>query len=106
MFNTFMPYIAVAVCVMLFLWVYRGGLAKYAKELLLCLVTQAEQTYGSGMGKLKYAAVAARLYEVMPKLFKFIFSKEKVAFMIESALCEMKECINNIDTEEKNECKE
>ncbi|MEE1356826.1 MAG: phage holin, LLH family [Clostridia bacterium] len=86
-----LPYIAAMLVAVLFFAVYRGGLKKQAKQLLLCLVNTAEQTYGGGCGKLKYSAVASKLYEMMPKLFKFIFSEKMIANMIEKAVADMKE---------------
>ncbi len=91
--TTIIGYISAAVCIGLFLWVYRGGLKKYAKQLLVLLVERAEASYGSGTGKIKYSAVASKLYELMPKAFKFIFSEKAVSYMIETAVEEMKECI-------------
>ena len=81
-----LPYIAAMLVAVLFFAVYRGGLKKQAKQLLLCLVNTAEQTYGGGCGKLKYSAVASKLYEMMPKLFKFIFS-EKISFFRPVPFC-------------------
>ncbi len=101
--TTFIPYIAAALCIGLFLWVYRGGLKRYAKQLLVCLAERAEQTYGAGTGKIKYSVVAAKLYELMPKVFKFIFSEKAIAAMIEAAVTEMKECLDFGGTEQNSE---
>lgn len=87
---TCLPYVAVCAVLALVLCFYRSGLKKYARQILLCFVSSAEQTYGAGTGKLKYSAVAARLYEVMPKIFKFIFSDKCISEMIETAVSEMK----------------
>ncbi len=99
-----MPYIAALAFVVLFFAAYKGGLERYAKQLLVCLVDMAEQSYGSGTGKLKYSAVAAKLYDMMPKIFKFIFSERAIAAMIEQAVADMKKSIGKsevtLDSEE------
>ena len=94
---TYLPYLAATAVLALVLVFYRAGLKKYAKQILLCFVSSAEQTYGAGTGRLKYSAVAARLYEVMPRLFKFIFSEKCISEMIETAVGEMKKylCSDN-----------
>ncbi len=84
--------IVVFLAVAVFL-LYRSGLKKQAKQLLLCLVSTAEQTYGSKTGKLKFSAVATKLYELMPTPFKFVFSEKAIAYMIEYAVKEMKELL-------------
>ena len=101
--TTLISIIAAVVCIALFLWVYRGGLKRYARQLLLCLVERAEQTFGAGTGKLKYSAVASKLYEIMPAVFKFIFSEKAIAYMIEEAVSEMKECLKITDSDKSGE---
>lgn len=86
--------VVIAICAVSF-FLYRSGLEKYARQLLICLVTSAEQTYGEKTGKLKYSAVASKLYEIMPKVFKFIFSERAIAKMIELAVSEMKELLGS-----------
>jgi len=98
---TYLPYAAAVALTVFIICLYRAGLKKYAKQILLCFVSSAEQTYGAGTGKLKYSAVAARLYEVMPKPFKFIFSEKCISEMIETAVSEMKKYLCTSDKAEE-----
>lgn len=77
----------IAICIVL----VRKGSAKYVKQMLFYLVTQAEAEFGSGTGDLKYAAVTTWLYERIPAILKFFFTAKQIDAMIEAAVEQMKE---------------
>lgn len=79
--------IFIVICIVL----VKKGSAKYVKQMLFYLVTQAEVEFGSGTGDLKYAAVTTWLYERMPAILKFFFTAKQIDAMIEAAVDQMKE---------------
>lgn len=103
MIVTNIPYIVIIFITSLIALIYRGGLKNYAKHLLLCLVNTAEQSYGKGCGKFKYSAVAVKLYEMMPRVFRVFFSEGAISAMIESAVDEMKSVLSSINARDEGE---
>jgi hypothetical protein len=77
----------IVICIVL----VKKGSAKYVKQMLFYLVTQAEAEFGSGTGDLKYAAVTTWLYEKLPAILKFFFTAKQIDAMIEAAVDQMKE---------------
>ena len=71
----------------------RFGYVKKAKAILLCLVTEAEQKWGGGMGEVKFSAVAEMLYAKLPAAAKWLLSEKTIASLIERAVETMKTCL-------------
>lgn len=69
----------------------KKGETEILKEILFSLITKAEEEFGSGTGKLKYANVVDWLYERIPTIIKPIFTSKDLESLIESALTEAKE---------------
>lgn len=57
-----------------------------AAEMLLYLVTKAEQELGGGTGQLKYSAVSLWLYERLPSIAKLLLSAKLIDSLIEDAV--------------------
>ena len=72
--------------IILVLVLIKRGEMVILKQILFNLVTKAEQMYGDGTGKLKYAAVADWLYQRIPMVLKFLFTAKDIENMIESVL--------------------
>lgn len=68
----------------------KRGQTKKLQTILFNLVTQAEREFGSGTGKLKFAAVSDWIYQRLPLILKLLFTQEDINGMIESALEEAK----------------
>ena len=56
------------------------------KKILLSLVIEAEQIYGSGTGKLKYNYVLGKIYAMLPSVIKLFVSVETLDEMLEVAV--------------------
>jgi len=69
----------------------KKGETTILKQIVFSLVTKAEQEFGTGLGALKYAAVADMLYQRIPTLLKFLYTSKDIEKMIESTLSEAKE---------------
>lgn len=65
---------------------YKLGQREFVMCMILTFVAEAEKKFGSGTGELKYAIVTERLYEVMPKLLKLVYTKQQLDKMIEDAV--------------------
>ena len=83
--------IAVILAIVACLVLLRMGYTKQVKSVLLYLVIQAELKFGSGTGELKYAAVTAWVYERLPAVVRFMFTKKHLDRLIEEAVLRMKE---------------
>lgn len=84
-------FVLLAASVLVILWVAAGGKFRdKAKQILLALVVAAEQKYGGGTGKIKFAFVAERLYAMMPSIFQVFFSASTIGGWIEDAVTAMK----------------
>lgn len=85
-------FVVVAVIVLIIL--FKRGATKQMKDILFHLVLRAEQEYGTGTGEMKYAAVVSGLYEKVPSLASWLFTKRQINNMIEMAVVQMKEYLN------------
>lgn len=81
--------VVIAFIILVAVLIKRGEI-KILKQILFNLVTQAEQTYGDGTGKLKYAVVADWLYQRIPTVLKFLFTAKDIENLIEDVLEEAK----------------
>lgn len=69
----------------------KKGETEVLKEILFSLITKAEEEFGSGTGKLKYATVVDWLYERIPSVLKPLFTSKDLENLIETALTEAKD---------------
>ena len=81
--------IILVIAIVLFL-MYKFGMGKQVFEILLYLVSVAEDKFGGGTGELKFSAVTTWIYEKVP-IIKFIFTKKGIDKLIERAVIRMKE---------------
>lgn len=87
--------ILVVILFILFLLVLiKRGAVKQVNEILFYLVIEAESTFGSGTGELKYAAVVSWLYEKLPTIIKILFTEKQLDLLIENAVLRMKKYLN------------
>ena len=59
-------------------------------KILYALVTEAEKTYGSGTGSVKFAYVVEKAYSYLPAILKVFITYERLKQMIEDALAAAK----------------
>ena len=59
-------------------------------KILYALVTEAEKTYGSGTGSVKFAYVVEKAYSYLPAILKVFITSERLKQMIEDALAAAK----------------
>lgn len=85
----------VALFIGVLLFVYRSGKKDLVKEIVLSLVIQAEKTLGSGTGELKYAMVVERFHVALPRILKFLFTKQEIDTMIEEAVTYLKNYLSD-----------
>ena len=64
---------------------YNGQIG-IVKKILLSLVIEAEQIYGSGTGKLKYNYVLGKTYSMLPSILKLFVTEVKLDEMLEGAV--------------------
>lgn len=83
--------LVVILFLLLIVYLIKRGATKQVNEILFYLVTEAEATFGSGTGELKYAAVVAWLYEKLPTIIKILFTEKQIDNLIENAVSRMKE---------------
>lgn len=67
------------------------GKKKIIYKILLVLIDEAEEIYGSKTGKLKFSYVLEKLYAMLPATIKLFVSYKTLEKWIEKALAEMKE---------------
>ena len=60
-------------------------------KILYAFVNEAEEMYGGGTGKLKFAEVMAHIYSILPEALKVFITYDKLSAWIEEALAEAKE---------------
>ena len=89
--NNWDSILAVVIIVIAILYGLKKGETKILKEICFSLVTKAEQEFGSGLGVLKYAAVADMIYQRIPSALKVLFTSKSIEKIIESVLEEAKE---------------
>ena len=73
---------------------YKLGKKDTVKKIVLALVVQAEKTLGSGTGELKYAMVIDAIYNKLPFILRFLFTKKELDTFIEEAVSKMKELLS------------
>lgn len=73
----------------------RKGATKQVNQILFYLVIEAEKAFGGGTGKLKYSAVTTWLYERLPYILKILFTDKQIDQMIEKAVQDMKDYLEN-----------
>ena len=56
------------------------------KKILLSLVIEAEQIYGSGTGKMKYNYVLGKAYSMIPSVVKLFVTEKTLDEMLETAV--------------------
>ncbi len=61
------------------------------KNIALKWVIEAERTYGSGTGEIKYNYVVGAIYERIPFIFRVFFTEKMIDNIIENAVDYMKE---------------
>lgn len=90
--------IIVVVLVLLVLFILlKLGKKEAVKKIVLALVVQAEKNLGSGTGELKYASVVEGLYNKLPFIITFLFSKKEVNDFIEDAVIKLKDILSKDD---------
>ncbi len=67
------------------------GKKQIVYKMLLVLVDEAEEIYGSKTGKLKFSYVLEKVYAILPSTIKIFISYNTLKKWIEKALEEMKE---------------
>lgn len=86
--------IVAVVAIVSLLIIYKLGKKETVKKIVLALVVQAEKTLGSGTGELKYAMVIDALYDKIPTVLRFLFTKKEIDTFIEEAVSKMKEILS------------
>lgn len=76
----------------------KKGYSKYAKQICFYLVCEAEKEFGNSTGTLKYAAVTSWLYDKLPLICKLFFTEKQIDIMIEDAVFQMKNWLNEGET--------
>ena len=59
------------------------------KKILLSLVIEAEQIYGSGTGKMKYNYVLGKAYSMIPSVVKLFVTEQTISEMLEAAVVQL-----------------
>lgn len=77
------------ITVLIAMW--KKGYKKQVKEILLLLVIQAEKTWGSGTGAVKFSQV----YNKLPTIVTVLFTKNDIEQMINEAVEHMKNYIES-----------
>lgn len=73
---------------------YKAGKKDLVKNIVLALVVQAEKGLGSGTGELKYAMVINNLYDKLPFILRFLYSKKEIDAFIEQSVQKLKEILS------------
>lgn len=73
----------------------RFGKVDTVRKIVLSLVVQAEKTLGSGTGELKYAYVIDHLYDKLPAIISFLFTKKEIDNMIEDSVKKLKDVLSS-----------
>lgn len=81
--------VAVFVAVLVFLAV--RGKKQIVYKILYALVNEAEELFGGGTGKLKFAYVMEKAYALLPSLIKVFITYNTFSKWIEDAVVKMKE---------------
>ncbi|MTI66355.1 MAG: hypothetical protein FH753_07115 [Firmicutes bacterium] len=83
--------IIVLVFIITLIYLYKKGKKDTVKKIILALVVQAEKNLGSKTGKLKYAFVVERVYDVLPFVVRILITRKELDNMIEEAVNYLKE---------------
>ncbi|MTI68987.1 MAG: hypothetical protein FH751_01865 [Firmicutes bacterium] len=83
--------IIVLVFIITLIYLYKKGKKDTVKKIILALVVQAEKNLGSKTGKLKYAFVVERVYDVLPFVVRILIPRKELDNMIEEAVNYLKE---------------
>ena len=67
------------------------GKKEIVYKILYALVNEAENLYGSGKGKLKFAYVMEKAYAALPAVIKVVITYKTFEKWIENAVAKMKE---------------
>lgn len=86
--------IVVVITIIGLLVLYKLGKKDIVKKIILALVVKAEKTLGSGTGELKYAMVIDAIYNKLPFIIRFLFTKKELDTFIEEAVSKMKELLS------------
>jgi hypothetical protein len=62
------------------------GQVEVVKKILLSLVIEAEQIYGSGTGKMKYNYVLGKAYSMIPGIVKLFVTEKMLSEILEAAV--------------------
>lgn len=87
--------LVVALFIVALVILIKRGYKKYAKQICFYLVCKAESEFGKKTGTLKYAAVTSWLYDKLPAICKFFFTEKQIDKLIEEAVVQMKEWLEN-----------
>lgn len=77
------------------LFLVKSGNIKKVKELAFYLVCKAEQEFGSGTGQAKKAAAISWLYERLPFIVRFMFTRQQIENYIEEAVKRLKKMLDS-----------
>ena len=69
------------------------------KKILLSLVIEAEQIYGSGTGKMKYNYVLGKAYSMIPSVVKLFVTEKTLDEMLEAAVVQLQVFLSEIAKE-------
>jgi ABC-type transport system involved in cytochrome c biogenesis permease component len=68
--------------------IYMGQI-EVVKKILLSLVIEAEQIYGSGTGKMKYNYVLGKAYSMIPGIVKLFVTEKMLSEILEAAVVQL-----------------
>jgi hypothetical protein len=68
------------------------GQVEVVKKILLSLVIEAEQIYGSGTGMMKYNYVLGKAYSMISSVVKLFVTEHTISEMLEEAVDFYKNC--------------
>ena len=86
--------------VVLLILIYMGQI-NVVKKILLSLVIEAEQIYGSGTGKLKYNYVLGKIYSMLPSVVKLFVHEKTLEGLLETAVDYLHDLLELSKMEEK-----
>lgn len=65
------------------------------KKILLSLVIEAEQIYGSGTGKMKYNYVLGKAYSMIPGIVKLFVTEKALIEILEAAVDQLQSLLSD-----------
>lgn len=72
------------------------GQVEVVKKILLSLVIEAEQIYGSGTGKMKYNYVLGKTYSMLPSVVKLFVTEQTISEMLEVSVDYLQELLGEM----------